>query len=137
MQNEILLYRGKRIDGKGYVYGLPVTRENKDKLYILVDGCLLNISYEIIPESLAKYIGEDDKNGNKVFDNDVMKGKFASGMGGLSTRYKKMIGFVNTQRIASLYRYSLGNFRFSPHVENSIVIGNAFDNPELFKETQK
>ena len=102
MQNKILLYRGKRVDGEGYAYGLPVTKAERDKLYILTDGCLLYKDYEIIPESLARYVGEDSKDGEKVFDNDIMQGLFQTGMCGISIRKKKMNGFVNTMDVASV-----------------------------------
>jgi len=82
-------FRGKRVDGKGWVYGylvicngrsviLPpewledecqtdIQNDHKDGFITNIDtGC-----FEVIPETVGQYTGKKDKNGVKVFDGDT------------------------------------------------------------------
>lgn len=69
-----ILFRGKRIDGKGWVYGNLV--HYKSKPFIvgnLIEAndeyTVLNFWYPVIPETVGQFI--TTINGYKVFDGDI------------------------------------------------------------------
>lgn len=70
------LYRGLRIDGKGWVYGCVKVvsdyRRGGSWYYIYVDGDEDTESneYQVIPITVGQYTGYKDKNGLMVFMGD-------------------------------------------------------------------
>lgn len=131
------LFRGIRVDNGEWVEGFyhysnwinPITKELVRTTY-----CILPIggqdAYNVIPETVSEYIGIDDNNGNKIWENSVVK-------------FDDIIGVVN---------YNMGCFciktnkpdwmsRNNPAIDiilneypNEIeVIGNVFENSELLE----
>ncbi len=68
---EEILYKGKDYTGK-WVFGLPIRLvEDDEDVNGIQDSSLENI--DIIPETLSKYIGINDKKDVKIFENDVSR----------------------------------------------------------------
>jgi len=139
------IFRGKRVDNGQWVYGYyfitPLTDEatgsnpedgwffltGKQRHCISMNHCV----YEVIPETVAQYIGLKDKNDAKIFEDDIVKAKdwdpqifriqFIEG------------GFCTTNKKADML-YPLDINHFYSSVGCGIeVIGNIYDNPELIK----
>lgn len=142
-----LLYRGKRIDNGEWVYGYVARFRNvRNQVYTAIiqicddetKECNIQDLVPVLDETICEYTGLTDKNGNKIFEGDIIKvvtedtheerfievgiGEFTDdGSGDLFIgAYLKYDGFT----------VSAGQIKEcgSNGVE---IIGNIYDNPEL------
>lgn len=143
MSREIL-FRGKRTDNGEWVEGYYFVF--RDKSYItnieqtfmstyyteesIVDFNLR--AYEAEPSTVCQYTGLTDKNGRKIWENDIVRASY--GVTGI-VKFGKY-GDMNTD-----YGFYIKWDKTQPYWRNDIcywqqdieVIGNIFDNPELLE----
>ena len=119
-----------------WVYGDLI--HSGGKYYIHPKGNLVSVNgelgriivmHEVIPDTICQYTGLTDKNGNKIWENDVV---FVTDDDGNSGQVDTGIGEID---------FLEGLWYISGSVQNSLydinkcfqieVIGNVFDNPEL------
>ena len=120
MSREIL-FKAKRIDNgewvEGYLYRIS---ERLNPFIMIRNG--LTASYEVDENTVCQYTGLTDKNGNKIWENDVVYIPYER----LEDSYCKVIfrrgGFIG--EMADGCEDCLLN-------RKTEVIGNIFDNPEL------
>lgn len=88
---------------------------------------------EIIPETLCQFTGLCDKNGKKIWENDICDRK---------EKYPEVVKMANGDWTLD-YSYAIGrdygnsycNLGFYVNERKCVeVIGNIFDNPELLQE---
>lgn len=119
-----ILFKAKRIDNGEWVVGQYVNTcyPGKDKEtghFIVVYP---NKYHEIYTSTICQFTGLCDKNGNKIWENDILKYEWG----------EERIDVVEYQPPIFTYSKSM---RWSLNKDE--VIGNIFDNPELLQEEHK
>lgn len=66
--NREILFRGKRKDNKGWVYGDLNQNDVHNRISILEHGCII---HAVDPETIGQFTGLLDKEGNKIFEGDI------------------------------------------------------------------
>ena len=137
--NDRYLFRGKTEISERWVVGDLVQWSGDDMCICEEDNSTEKKQYAVIPETVGQYTGLKDKNGNKIFEGDIVKYKYSSSFisniedGEYITEEIKTVKFCDgrfypipfVEDCADSY-YSYGLFDFE-------VIGNIHDNPDLLK----
>ena len=128
MSREIL-FKAKRADNGEWVEGYFAKRHGIPYIYE-IRQCPQSI-YEIDETTLCQYTGLTDKNGNKIWENDICDRK---------ERFPEIVKMQKGDWTLD-YGYVIGredcycNLGFYVCERKSVeVIGNIFDNPELLEE---
>lgn len=147
-----ILFKAKRIDNGEWVEGYLF--ETNDNSYIAYNGqfdddLLLspqNIFIPVDKTTICQYTGLTDENGNKIWENDVLR---FEDIGEEGYEYKEGFDFINRARVEFAEgRWSLIDFvsensgvmeemynhaEFMEFWQYCEVVGNLFDNPEFLK----
>lgn len=135
-----ILFRGKRVDNGKWIYG-DFFQGKKD---IFIEYWTDNKeyrAYEVDPETIGQYTGLEDKNGQKIFEGDILcftdfdyitniyYGIVKFGTYKSPTHNVINQGFyVDWQDVK--YRSDLG---YWANQSSCCVVGNIYDNPELLE----
>ena len=138
-----ILFKAKQIDNDEWIEGSLIELDiDSGYCYIVPPykkASILPINFLItdrmklvVPETLCQFTGLCDKNGNKIWENDIL-------MAHLDESYPEdaayeaiqwgMAGWV-TREAGSIDRQYLDKF----DLEHYEVVGNIFDNPDLLRE---
>ena len=128
-----ILFKAKRKDNGEWVYGYPMRHpqaaqsESYEPFWTMfappTDPEDTGGVFEIDPDTLCQYTGLKDKNGNRIWENDVIKCN-----GNTLVRWsEKYSGWCLTQR-KWMFEHFFGEAISACNCE---VIGNIFDNPEM------
>lgn len=131
-----ILFKAKRKDNGGWVEGFLFHCLNNGEEWCIGNEPLSANDYsEIIGEyriwfpidenTICQYTGLTDKNGNKVWENDVVKDTDIHLLG--SVEYDEEHGMYVINEVNDGYQ------NFQEFWSCTEVIGNIFDNPELLK----
>lgn len=127
--NREILFKAKRLDNGEWVKGLLMRMWGELHIQNLDDE---NEAYTITPDTLCQYTGLVDKNGRKIWENDICDRK---------EKYPEIVTY-NKGDWQLDYSYALGkeiysnacNLGFYVCERNCVeVIGNIFDNADLLE----
>lgn len=143
-----ILFKGKAKGGRwnGWIEGDLIHYKNGQAAIVEVPfskyGCEATEIVkrtEVIPETICQYTGLTDKNGNKIWENDVVK--LTRNVGYKSTKGRKFKVYFNNflchfalsfgQEENEAFDYMELSGKKASIIE---VVGNIFDNPELLEE---
>ena len=127
-----ILYKAKRVDNGEWVCGLPIyknyIRVFTEHEYEDEDGKKIKYSttkdYQVDPKTMCEFTGLIDKNGNKIFEHDIITVYNSN----YSINFKDGGFTVGKSKIPLSLCFATE--------ENYVVIGNIFDNPELLEEEE-
>ena len=130
-----ILFKAKRVDNGEWVEGLLTVMWGQ---YHMINPNDENTAYPIDTETICQYTGLADKNGNRIWENDIVEFPDCempteSGYGDVFVNVGKVaydtesMSYFFTNRVT----VDMGDIIIKDEVE---VIGNVFDNPELFED---
>lgn len=123
-----ILFKAKTISGN-WVNGLLA---NKDDKWYISNKAGSPFAYEVRPETLCQFTGLCDKNGKRIWENDIL-------MAHLDDSYPEDVTYKTVEwgvagwvahEVNSVDREYLDKF----DTEHFEVVGNIFDNKELLQE---
>lgn len=119
-----ILFRGKRLDNGEWVEGNLFVSDTDGRTYILAGSRIVTIEWEVDQPTVGQYTGLNDKNGERIFEGDIL---LVDGEDG----YFKLEFDEDTARFIMHGDSILTDFCYfwSYEVE---VTGNIHDNPELW-----
>ena len=143
-----VLFRGKRKDNGEWTYGYLLQDRyiaQGDAIFVMNSGDVVIDEYidEVIPETVGQYTGLKDKNGNKIFEVDIVKftdktfgysqiGEVCFDKGSFCILYE-LYGKKQLHRIGKTDKWqdmgASGTTTYSYK-----VIGNIYDNKNLLEE---
>lgn len=130
-----ILFKAKRIDNGEWVEGDLIHSFDGENRFAISNAAGL---YEIVPYTICQYTGLTDKNGVKIWENDVVKYEDAEAdFEGYHDNVFVNVGktcitpqgvfFTNRQTV------DMDDLWLSECSVDAEVIGNIFDNPELLE----
>ena len=125
--NREILFRGKHIhamDSNEHLNGTWVYGYLSDENYIY--GKSLEGEFLVDEDTICQYTGLTDKNGKKIFENDIVQVGWYNG----TVEYEDGCFVIKWNNIKFL-RKDLG---YWANLDGFQTIGNIYDNPELLEE---
>lgn len=126
-----IIFRGKRIDTGEWIYGDLL--HNVDVVKIReqepnIQHCAR--SFVVIPETVGQYTGLTDKNGNRVFEGDIVY--YDGSCHKVVFESRNGTGYFGIA-VGENETWEFGN---STPAYMMAVVGNIYDNPELLDVTE-
>lgn len=145
-----ILFKGKRKDNGEWVEGSLITSINRawissektdsQRLRSISNTNAIWRSIEIIPDTICQFTGLYDKNGKRIWENDIIKYhfgeicapiKYGCYQNCFDSQKTEHVGFYVDWSDDKCLRKDLG---FWINMVGTMQVGNIFDNPELLQE---
>ena len=140
--NREILFKAKRIDNGEWVEGYYVYCRKRHYILPVLNKAIgfderEDEWVEVDPDTLCQYTGLTDKNGKKIWENDIVNCWTCIDIGDFAN-YRVEIGYVEMNYGSfGLHRIQDNTYYrpFKDYFEgyNLHIIGNIFDNPELLE----
>lgn len=136
------LFKAKRIDNGEWVVGYLYRLSENNPPFIMLRK--YGESYEVDEHTICQCTGLKDKNGNLIWENDIVKDLFSDVYAQIkygsyqscfdSTKVEHIGFYVNWfGRYAKSRRKDLG---YWINMVDTEIVGNTFDNPELLESDE-
>lgn len=129
-----ILFRAKRIDydkfpkEEWWIEGNAFVHDDGRTVDISTGTEKFSINKRVIPETLCQYTGLTDKNGKRIWENDIVRIENSMDEGIGNIEFYGGMWYVEGKP-------SNGMYDILEYDDADVeVIGNIFDNPELMKE---
>ena len=140
-----ILFRGKRIDNGEWVVGQYVNTcypgNGKETGHFIV--VYPNEYHEIYTSTLCQFTGLCDKNGNKIWENDIIKYHFGENYAPIKYGcYQNCFDSQKTEHVGFYVDWSDGkclrkDLGYWINMVDTMPVGNIFDDPELLQEERR
>lgn len=140
-----ILFKAKRIDNGEWVEGYLVKacQNTYPNGYEIIDAHGINydeldcwqpffISYEVDEKTICQYTGITDKNGNKIWENDIIRHEDLTNGRYIFREQPVKNSYVKWNKSCTRFERSDGGSLY--HSKKVEVVGNIFDNPDLLKK---
>lgn len=144
-----ILFKAEREDNGEWVEGQyayinnPLTENGQPIRHLICNGTNI-FNYEINPDTLCQYTGLTDKNGKKIWENDIVRFQFDNDDCPFPNKdTKKRLGKIFFSDFRASWSIAMGRkgnkrinndlFKYVQNGNRVEVIGNIFDNPELLE----
>lgn len=131
-------FRGKDIENEQqWRYGWFIAYPNGACIIVEFDNCDNELAYDVDPETVGQFTGLYDRHGEEIYEGDILTYGYDNVINPtpLVVEYKHgAFGYVYVE--GNFYSFAgISSFTFNPFDEDDRfeVIGNIYDNPELFK----
>lgn len=135
-----ILFKGKRVDNGDWVYGYYCycTDGNKcsHRIYSSFaesygENTLHPVMFEVIPETVIQYTGQDDRNDTRTFEGDILR----------DSETDSTYRLYFNKDFSAFFIVDIGNPLYierliSTTTKRMEVIGNIYDNQELLRGEQ-
>ena len=127
--NREILFKAKRKDNGKWVEGDAIHEPIGMSIRYEKNG--MSVRVPVDPDTLCQYTGLTDKNGKKIWENDILRRDGYWDMriefenGAFMVRNADKIQYINRVTYTSISTFDIKEYE---------VIGNIFDNPELLEE---
>lgn len=138
-----IIFKAKRIDNGEWVEGCLVIDHSRSNLFEYrmqpVESGVL-YAPPINPETICQYTGLTDKNGNRIWENDIIKYHFGEIYAPIKYGcYQNCFDSQKTEHVGFYVDWSDGkclrkDLGYWINMVDTMPVGNIFDNPELVKE---
>ena len=125
-----ILFRGKRKDNGEWETGsLIIIRDGCSDKEVFIADKMTGYHTPVIPETVGQYTGLTDKNGRKIFEGDIIKGKVHEVNG-----YRDRRGVVEYHGVGFIMNLEPNSWYDQKNIPfDCEIIGNIYDNPELLE----
>lgn len=134
MKREIK-FRAKSVGNGEWVYGDLHLRCLKPHIHTeVLDGTMLSLKYNVIPDTIGQFTGLEEKNGNEIYEDDIMQ---------ITTNIDKYLFKVTwNEELGAWCLMMKGDIKegvkplgewLGEYWDKIEVIGNIYDNPELME----
>ena len=121
-----ILFKAKTCNGK-WVQGLLTHKDNK---WYISNKEGMPFAFEVRPETIGQYTGLKDKNGNKIWENDIVRHEDLSNGRYICREQPRKNSSIVFNRNEAKFERSDGRGLYKSNTRLEVV-GNIFDNPEL------
>lgn len=119
-----ILFKAKRLDNGEWVCGFLVPMWGQMHI---IDRDFENTAYPIDDPTICQYTGLTDKNGKRIWENDIVKHEVSDTIGIVKWYQEDYVGWCVDDIV-------IDEQQFTDEMWNECeVIGNIFDNPELLE----